>query len=137
MSEPDPPPSFVPLDDPGSFLEMVGPVHLRAGDDGPTLGLRIQGRHLNAAGAAQGGLLATLADFTLGRAVREHHAQDDARAATVSLTVDFLGPVKPGAWVEARTQVERLGGTLAFADCSLRVDGREVVRARGVFAVLD
>jgi acyl-coenzyme A thioesterase PaaI-like protein len=55
----------------------------------------------------------------------------------VSLTTDFLGAAKEGDFVEARTEVERLGGTLAFADCSLTVDGREIVRGRAVFAVLD
>jgi len=44
--------------------------------------------------------------------------------------------VHPGDWVETHTDVERLGRTLAFADCSLKVDGREVVRARAVFAVV-
>jgi acyl-coenzyme A thioesterase PaaI-like protein len=55
----------------------------------------------------------------------------------VSLTTDFLGPVNVGDWVEAHTEVERLGGKLAFADCSLKVEDREAVRARAVFALLD
>ncbi len=130
----DPPPGFSPLEDPGPFLELVGPVLARDDEIPLTLGLRVEERHLNAAGTAQGGLLATLADFALGRAVRAR--ADDARSVTVSLTTDYLGPVQVGEWVEARTEVERLGGRLAFADCSLRVGQREVVRARAVFAVL-
>jgi len=39
--------------------------------------------------------------------------------------------------VQATTKVERLGGRLAFVDCSLRVADREVVRARAVFTLLD
>jgi acyl-coenzyme A thioesterase PaaI-like protein len=54
----------------------------------------------------------------------------------VSLTTDYLRAVEPGSWLEAHTRVDRLGGTLAFADCSLTVDGEEVVRARAVFAAL-
>jgi uncharacterized protein (TIGR00369 family) len=99
------------------------------------LGLRIEERHLNAAGAAQGGLLVTLVDFALGRAVHAEIEGED-RPLTVSLTTDFLRAVDAGDWVEARTRVERVGGKLAFADCSLTVDGREAVRARGVFAVV-
>ena len=98
------------------------------------LGLRIEEHHLNGAGAAQGGLLVTLVDFALGRAVHAEIEGED-RPLTVSLTADFLRGVEAGDWVEARTRVERVGGTLAFADCSLSVDGREVVRARGVFGV--
>ena len=55
----------------------------------------------------------------------------------MSLTVDFLKPAKPGDWIESRTSVDRVGGTLAFADCSLAVEGREVVRARAVWVVAD
>jgi hypothetical protein len=32
--------------------------------------------------------------------------------------------------------VNRVGGTLAFADCVLTVEDREVVRARAVFVVV-
>ena len=122
--------SFAPISDPGPFLEHVGPVLA----DGDAVGLRIEARHLNRSGAAQGGLLATLVDFALGRAIR---ATAQSRAVTVSLTTDFLGAAREGDFVEARTEVERLGGTLAFADCSLTVEGREIVRGRAVFAVLD
>jgi acyl-coenzyme A thioesterase 13 len=125
------PASFSPVDDPGPFLEHVGPLLA----DGDVVGLEIGERHLNRAGTAQGGLLATLVDFAMGRAVRKS-TDGERRAATVSLTTDFLGAAKEGDWVEARTEVERLGGTLAFVDCSLSVDDREIVRGRAVFAVL-
>src|SRR5918997_754775 len=78
------------------------------------------------------------ADFVgplhIGRAVRAE-ADGDATTATVSLTTDYLRPAPAGAWLEARTTVERMGGRLAFADCSVTADGREAVRARAVFAV--
>jgi acyl-coenzyme A thioesterase 13 len=122
---------FEPVPDPGPFLEHVGPVLA----DGDVLALRIAPHHLNRSGMAQGGLLATLVDFALGRAIRSS-ADEGRRAATVSLTTDFLGAAREGDLVEARTEVERLGGTLAFADCSLTVEGREIVRGRAVFAVL-
>jgi uncharacterized protein (TIGR00369 family) len=128
-----PPESFEPLTDCGEFIDLVGPVHASGEGADRVLGIRIEDRHRNLAGAAHGGLLATLCDFALGRAVNAGGDHDGA--VTVSLTVDYLGPAKPGDWVEAHTEVERLGGSLAFADCSLRVEAREVVRARAVFAL--
>ena len=125
----DPAASFEPIPDPGPFLEHVGPVLA----DGDVVALRIAPQHLNRSGSAQGGLLATLVDFALGRAIR---ATAESRSVTVSLTTDYLGAAKEGDLVEARTEIERLGGTLAFADCSLTVEGREIVRGRAVFAVL-
>ena len=50
--------------------------------------------------------------------------------------MDYLGAADDGDWVEAHVTVERLGGTLAFVDCSVRSGDREIVRGRAVFAVL-
>ena len=85
-------------------------------------GLRAEERHTNHRGTIQGGLLSTFADFALGRAI-EAGAEDGKDRATVSLTVDFLRPAQPGDWIESRTRVERVGGTLSFADVSL-IGGR-------------
>ena len=128
----DAPAGFEPFPKQGPFLEEVGPVLVRRDADELVLGLRTQERHANHRGTVQGGLLSTFADFALGRGI-ENDAQDDKDRATVSLTVDFLKPVKPGSWVESRTKVDRVGSTLAFADCSLTVDGKEVVRSRAVW----
>ena len=129
------PAGFKPFPEPGPFLDHVGPVHFREADDGPpVLGVRAEERHANHRGTIQGGFLSTFADFALGRAI-EFDAPDDQGRATVSLTVDFLKPAEPGDWIEARARVDRVGGTLAFADCTLGVGEREVVRARAVFVV--
>ena len=131
----DAPEGFKPFPDQGPFLEDVGPVCVSEDDQGGLrLGLRAEDRHANHRGTVQGGLLSTLADFALGRAI-EADAEDGKDRATVSLTVDFLKPAKPGDWIETRTRVERVGGTLAFADCSLTVDDREIVRGRAVWVV--
>lgn len=128
MSVPD---GFTELPPAGGFVDLAGPF--LGGPDG-VVGIQAEDRHLNAAGALMGGFLATLVDVALGRAIRED-AEGDATVATVSLTTDYLRPGPAGAWLEAHTEVERLGGSLAFADCSVRAEGEEVVRARAVFAV--
>jgi uncharacterized protein (TIGR00369 family) len=129
------PAGFSPFENQGPFLEEVGPIHARAGEGGqPIFGLLAEDRHANHRGTVQGGLLSTLADFALGRAI-EADADDGKDRATVSLTVDFLKPAKPGDWIESRTKVDRVGGTLSFADCSLSVGDQEIVRARAVWVV--
>jgi acyl-coenzyme A thioesterase 13 len=130
----DVPEGFEPFENQGPFLEHVGPIYVRGDGDGFVLGLRTEERHANHRGTVQGGLLSTFADFALGRAIQAD-ADDGRERATVSLTVDFIKPAKPGDWVEARGRVDRVGGTLAFADCSLSVGEREIVRARAVFVV--
>jgi uncharacterized protein (TIGR00369 family) len=116
------PAGFVPFPDQGLFLEHIGPVHVREEGDELVLGLRVEDRHANHRGTVQGGLLSTFAYFALGRAI-EADADDGRDRATVSLTVDFLKRAQPGACIESRTRVDRVGGTLAFADCSLTVEG--------------
>jgi acyl-coenzyme A thioesterase 13 len=134
----NPPSGFSPFPNQGPFLEHVGPIFVQgggsdAGDD-LVLGIQTEERHANHRGTVQGGLLSTFADFALGRAI-EADADDGKDRATVSLTVDFLKPAKPGDWIESRTRVDRVGSTLSFADCSLCVDGKEIVRARAVWVV--
>jgi uncharacterized protein (TIGR00369 family) len=124
------PEGFHEFESQGPFLQHVGPILERDG----TFGLLVEDRHTNHRGTIQGGLLSTLIDFAMGRAI-EADAEDDKDRATVSLTVDYLKPAAPGDWVEARTRVERVGGTLSFADCSLLVDGKEIVRGRAVWVV--
>ena len=126
------PTGFAPFPNQGPYLEYVGPIHVNEDSDELILGLRAEERHANHRGTVQGGLLSTFADFALGRAI-DADADDDTPRATVSLTVDFLKPAKPGDWIESRTRVDRVGGTLSFADCSLTVEGKEIVRARAVW----
>lgn len=126
--------AFVVHPNQGPFLEHLGPVLRREDGDELVLALETDERHLNHRGVVQGGVLSTLADFAIGRAI-ERDAEDGRDRATVSLTVDYLKPVKAGQRIETRTSVDRVGGTLAFADCSLCVEGREVVRARAVYVV--
>ena len=130
----DVPDGFSRFEPQGPFIEHIGPIQVRDGDDGQVFGLRAEERHTNHRGTIQGGLLSTFADFALGRAI-EADAEDGKDRATVSLTVDFLRPATPGDWIESRTRVERVGGTLSFADVSLSVDDHEIVRARAVWVV--
>jgi uncharacterized protein (TIGR00369 family) len=126
------PDGFTPWENQGPFLEHIGPIHVKEGGDDLIFGLLAEDRHANHRGTVQGGLLSTFADFVLGRAI-DADAEDDKPRATVSLTVDFLKPAKPGDWIEGRGRVDRVGSTLSFADCALTVGGKEVVRARAVW----
>jgi uncharacterized protein (TIGR00369 family) len=128
------PDGFEPYPNQGPFLDHVGPILVHEEGDELVLAVRAEERHTNHRGTVQGGLLSTFADFALGRAI-ERDAEDDKDRATVSLTVDFIKPAKPGDWIESRTRVDRVGSTLSFADCSLTVEGKEIVRARAVWIV--
>ena len=75
----------------------------------------------NPAGFIQGGILAAMLDDTMGPAV---FAMTEGRlyTATISLTVNFLAPAKPGRIV-GEAQVTQLGKTVAFIEGRLTRDG--------------
>jgi uncharacterized protein (TIGR00369 family) len=79
----------------------------------------------NPAGFVQGGILSAMLDDTMGPAV---FALTEGRlfTATISLTVNFLAPAKPGPIVgEAR--VTQLGRTVAFVEGRLTAEDGTVL----------
>jgi acyl-coenzyme A thioesterase 13 len=130
----DIPEGFAPFPWRSPFLDLMGPLYEKRGRTGLTLGLRIDERHTNRRGVAHGGMLVTLADVLLGYGTSS--SRDDPRGLiTANLTADFAGVARLGDWVEGRTDVQRFGRSLAFANCYLQVGERRIVRVSGVFAV--
>jgi len=77
-------------------------------------------------------LLMTLADIALGYSLA--YAEDPPAAlTTANLSADFAGSAKLGDWLEARTDIQKLGGRLAFANAYLSVGDERIVRASAVF----
>jgi acyl-coenzyme A thioesterase PaaI-like protein len=60
-----------------------------------------------------------------------------APIATVSLSVDFAGTARKGDWVEVHVDVQRVGGTLAYASAYLHLGDERIGRASGVFRILN
>lgn len=131
------PEGFRRLDETGPYFQQLGPVYARETETGGVvLGLRVARNHLNVQGITHGGMLTTLADGALGINVWLARRQRSAQV-TVSLTVDFLSSARVGEWLEAHVTIHRLGRTLAYASCDLKVGARQVLRSSGVFALLD
>jgi uncharacterized protein (TIGR00369 family) len=115
------------------LVNLLGPFYARGEGDDLVLGLRVEEKHTNSRGFAHGGVLLTLADIALGYAA-EGSVDPPARLITASVSADFAGSAELGDWVEARVDVQRVGGRMAFANAYLHVGDRRVVRASAVFA---
>jgi uncharacterized protein (TIGR00369 family) len=128
------PDGFDPMafDPDANFIGVNGPLYRRIGPDGLRLGFRVAPRHCNLAMVCHGGMLTTLADMQLSLGAR-HAAGLDLMLPTVSLSIDFMGPVGIGCWVEGSTELLTTTRTLVFAQCRLFADGLAAVRANGVF----
>ncbi len=87
-------------------------------------------RHLNPHGTVHGGVLATMIDVAMGSAVAEG---TDGIPVTVSLTVTYLEPGKPGR-LEAVARVRKRGKRLTMIEAEVTQDGDVVADALATFA---
>lgn len=122
---------------PSEFTDLCGPFYEKIENGARTeLAIRIQDKHRNLRGISHGGLLVTLADSALGDAIVESYDRP-VGLVTVTLNTDFLRPAQIGDWVRACVSVQRAGRRMAFAECSLYAGDEKIMRASGVFAVME
>lgn len=133
--DPNVPAGFVRLRRGGPFMAGLGPLYCHRRDGRIIIALRIDERHTNMRGIAHGGMLATLADGALGIGLTLA-SDDKVSFVTVNLSTDFVAAARPGDWVEAHIDIQRVGKRMAFANCYLQVGEERILRASGVFAVM-
>ena len=118
------------------FNALVGPLYERRRGDEVSIGVRIEEKHSNSRGICHGGLLATLADLSLGYAMV---AKTGGRGGfvTAHLAVDYAGAARIGDWIESAVEIQRMGKRLAFANCYLLCGEKRIVRASAIFALAE
>ena len=132
MSDPNPPPGFEPHFRRSAVTDPWEPLWVKRDSAGLRIGLRIAPAHCNARGGLHGGVIATLADNTMGLACADA-AGEGIGMVTVSLTTDYLGGAQLGQWLEIAATPSRIGRTLCFASAVITADGADVARASGIF----
>ena len=130
------PEGFAPITRSSPFIDMVGPLYYRLGDDGLEVGFLAEEKHCNSRGIVHGGLLSTVADIALGYSAGGY-PDVNRPMVTTSMTVDFAGSARIGDWVVYRTDVQKVGRMAAFANTYAHVGDKRIVRASGVFSILD
>lgn len=125
---------FKPLFRSSPVIDLIGPVYSKGEGIDLVLGLRVEPKHCNMRGTLHGGILATLADVALGYTVA-FSTEPPTGLITASLSLDFAGTAKIGDWLEAKVDVQKKGGRLAFANCYISVGEQRIVRASAVFVV--
>jgi uncharacterized protein (TIGR00369 family) len=127
------PEGFVALRKLGGYMANFGQLYLHA--EHRTLAVRIDESHLNNLGIPHGGMLATLADTAIGMMMSLETGRSKS-AVTVNLSLDYLDSARPGDWVEARVEFDKLGSRLRYGTCKLVSGERCLLRATAIFAVL-
>jgi uncharacterized protein (TIGR00369 family) len=135
----DVPQGYAPHSRKSPLTDPWEPLYSKIVDGALVLGVRIRQAHCNGRGFAHGGLISALADNAMGHSVvgiiRQRMSNPAAGAVTVSLTVDFLGTVQIGQWLEVVPRVLKAGTNLGFADCLVLADGQPIARGNATFRV--
>jgi acyl-coenzyme A thioesterase 13 len=128
----DVPAGFTPLTRVSPIAELLGPFYCKGTGYELSLGLRAQSKHMNLRGTVHGGVLAAIADMALGYTL-VFSSDPPVGLVTANLSIDYAGTAKLGDWMETRTDVQRQGGRLSFANCYIHVGDKRIVRASAVF----
>lgn len=129
------PDGFTALFRSSPFLDLLGPIYHKPYPAGLAIGLRTEEKHCNARGLVHGGVFSSLADIALGYNTA-FAGEQPTPLVTASLTIDYAGAAKLGDWLEIETDVQKVGRSLAFANCYFSVGSTRIARASAVFSVI-
>jgi len=129
------PAGFEPIFRSSPFLDNLGPIFNKKTKEGLIIGFRAEEKHCNARNLVHGGVLSALADVALGYNAA-FSGDKPVPMVTASLTIDYAGSAKLGEWLDIVTDVQKVGGTMAFANCYFIVNSKRIARASGVFTVV-
>lgn len=127
------PEHFEPLES-SPFGDRVGPLYINTQEAVPVIGVMVAGHHTNRGARVHGGLLMSVADIALSRAVKTQ-LPPGATMWTADLHIAFLQGIGEGEWLEARPTVDRVGRSLIHASCVLKAGEQELAKVLATFAV--
>ncbi len=117
------------------FINHVGPL-LQAAENPPgtmTLGLQVATVHTNTMGFMHGGMIATLCDSAMARALVSKLAR---RTVTLRMSLEYFDAIRSGEWLEAHARLVDHDEDVAHTECRVTVAGAMRARATAVFRLL-
>lgn len=118
------------------FTEHVGIAYLGMVEDAFVLELALDDRHMSPANRAHGGVLFTLLDTAMGRAVIEALPEGQG-CATVELKINYFRPVQKGR-IRAEARLVEKTRRIAYAEGSIQnEEGKLLARASGTFFITE
>jgi len=139
MTDPAPPEGFSLHNRPSGLTSPWEPIYKRLLQDRMQLGLYLRPEHTNARGMAHGGLIAALADNSMGYSTGVVLAREGRRPSgmvTVSLSTDYLAAANLGQWIVFDTDFVKTGGSICFARQLITADGEPIAKASATFKII-
>jgi len=131
----DIPSGFEPHFRKSPFTDPWEPLYSKKTDRGVSMGLQLGRPHTNSRGLIHGGLIASLADNSMGYSCAQATGWTTS-FVTVTLAVDYIGSAKIGQWLAVECEVIKTGSTLCFAQSLIKADDAVIARANGTFRVV-
>lgn len=116
------------------FLDLIGPIYQLCEGEHTIIGLDVTEKHCNARQSLHGGVLSTLADIALGYNTA-FKQEPPLPLATAQLNIEFMGKAQVGDWLEVHTDVQKVGRTLAFANCVFMLSDKRIAKASAIFSI--
>ena len=135
MTATDIPEGFEPHFRKSPFTDPWEPLYSKKTDKSVSIGLRLARQHTNSRGLIHGGLIASLADNSMGYSCGQAMGWTTS-FVTVSLAVDYIGSAQIGQWLAVECEVIKTGSTLCFAQSLIKADNVAIARANGTFRVV-
>ncbi len=118
------------------FSELLGFIALDSVPGQASIALDLADRHMSTAGRAHGGVLFSLVDTAMGRAVITELPKEKG-AATLELKINYFRPVISGR-ITAHAKLMNLTKRTAYLEGELKDEqGKVLARATGTFFVTD
>lgn len=121
------------------FVDHLGALMIEEGNGSAMLFLEMKPEHRNRHGAAHGGVVMTMLDIAMARAVRgqtRHRGDQDLGVVTIEMKSSFLQPGMGERLLARGTSVHRTT-SMCFAEAELHDEsGVLVARSSGTFKIL-
>ena len=132
----DVPEGFEPIFRTSPFTDLVGPIYQKMDASGLIVGISVQEKHCNARGQMHGGIFCALADIAMGYSAA-FSTRPPTPMVTASQTIDYAGKAEKGDWLEVHTDVQKVGSSMAFANCYFHSGAQRIARSSAAFKVIE
>jgi len=116
------------LSDTDHFRELLGINVLEVKDGYSKMSLKIEKKHINAAGFTHGGVMFALADCAFAEAVNF----GDKRAVAIQVSINYLRPTSEGDVLTAEARTVSDGKTLALCSVTVKKENKDVAMFSGL-----
>ncbi len=115
------------------FIKALGVEYLGAGAGLASVGLKLEGWHLNSWGVAHGGVLMSMLDVAMAVAGRSLFP-DAGGGMTIEMKTTFLQPATESSRLTASGHAYHRSNTMAFCEAEVHdQDARLIAKATGIF----